>query len=99
MRLIYHPDAEVEIVEAAQFYESRVPRLGDRFLRELDAAVVEIQEAPRRWRILEDGVRRFVMKSFPYGIYYRIEGDLLRILVVKHHSRHPDYWKSRLDEA
>lgn len=37
------------------------------------------------------------MRRFPYGIYYRREGDDLRILVVKHHSRHPDYWKYRLE--
>lgn len=30
-----------------------------------------------------------------YAIYYRNLGDELRILVVKHHSRHPDYWRYR----
>lgn len=96
MRLIYHPDAEAEVVEAAHFYEQRVPGLGDRFLRELDAAVADIQQNPRRWRIVEDDIRRFVMRHFPYGIYFRVEGADLRILVVKHHRRHPDYWKHRL---
>jgi plasmid stabilization system protein ParE len=96
MRLIYHPDAEVEVVEAAQIYEGKVPGLGDRFLRELDAAITIIQEAPGRWSVIEGEVRRFVMKRFPYGIYYRVEGADLRILVVKHHSRHPDYWRYRL---
>jgi plasmid stabilization system protein ParE len=96
MRLIYHPDAEIEVVEAAQFYEQRVPGLGDRFLHEFDAAVAEIQRNPHRWRMIEAGVRRFIMRHFPYGIYYRVEGSDLRILVLKHHRRHPDYWKYRL---
>jgi toxin ParE1/3/4 len=98
MRLIYHPDAEAEVVEAARFYERRVPGLGDRFLREFDAAITKIIEAPGRWRVVEEGVRRFLMNGFPYGIYYRTEGEDLRILVVKHHSRHPDYWKYRLKQ-
>lgn len=97
MRLIYHPDAEVEIVEAAQFYERRVPGLGHRFLHELDRAITKILETPGRWRMVEEGVRRFVMQDFPYALYYRTEGEYLRILVVQHHSRHPDYWKYRLD--
>jgi plasmid stabilization system protein ParE len=97
MRLTYHPDAEVEVVEAVLFYEERGPGLGDRFLRDFNAAVAEIQEAPGRWRVIEDGVRRFLMRRFPYGVYYRIEGDNLHILVVKHHSRHPDYWRYRID--
>ena len=68
MRLIYHPDAEIELLEAVQFYAERVPGLGERFLREFDAAVAAIQDAPERWPVLEAGVRRYVMRRFPYGI-------------------------------
>jgi plasmid stabilization system protein ParE len=96
MRLIYHPDAEAELLEAAQFYEQRVPGLGDRFLNEFDATVAEIQQAPERWPVIEGDLRRHVMRRFPYGIYYRVLGEELRVLVVKHHSRHPDYWRYRL---
>jgi plasmid stabilization system protein ParE len=96
MRLTYHPDAEAELVEAARFYEGRVPGLGARFLREFDAAIASIQEAPERWRTVEEDIRRYLMHRFPYGIYYRVRGDELRILVVKHHSRHPDYWRYRI---
>lgn len=96
MRLIYHPDAEAEVVEAVRFYEGREPGLGDRFLRDFDTAIATILKAPDRWRVIEEDVRRFLMRSFPYGIYYRREGEDLRILVVKHHSRHPDYWRYRL---
>ncbi|HWM92123.1 MAG TPA: type II toxin-antitoxin system RelE/ParE family toxin [Thermoanaerobaculia bacterium] len=96
MKLTYHPDAEGELVEAVRFYEGREPGLGSRFLRDFDAAIAAILAAPYRWRVVEDDVRRLVMRRFPYGIYYRQEGDDIRILVVKHHSRHPDYWKYRL---
>lgn len=98
MRLIYHPDAEAELLGAVQFYNERVEGLGDRFLRDFDAAIVAIREAPHRWRIVEGEVRRLVMHRFPYGIYYRIIESDIHILVVKHHSRHPDYWKHRLDQ-
>ena len=33
MRLIYHSKAEAELIEAAQFYEARVPQLGAQFLQ------------------------------------------------------------------
>ena len=39
MRVVYHPDAAEELVESAQFYESRVPGLGSEFLDEIDRAV------------------------------------------------------------
>ena len=96
MRLSYHPDAEAELAEAAEFYERKLPGLGTRFRAEFDSAAALILQTPTRWRILEKDIRRFLMRRFPYSILYRIEGEEVRILVVKHHSRHPDYWKARL---
>ncbi|HZW30620.1 MAG TPA: type II toxin-antitoxin system RelE/ParE family toxin [Isosphaeraceae bacterium] len=91
-----HPDAEAELLEAAWFYEKRVSGLGGRFLHEFDAAIQTIQAAPDRWRIVGGEIRRYVMRKFPYGVYSRVQGDTLRILVIKHHKRHPDYGKDRL---
>ena len=82
MRLIYHPEAE--LVEAAEFYEAPSPGLGDRFLRPFDAAVTEVQASPVRWTLVEADLRCHTMARFPFGIYYRVRDDELRILVVKH---------------
>jgi toxin ParE1/3/4 len=98
MRLTYHPEAAAELVEAAEFYKARSPGLGERFLREFDAAVAEVKAAPGRWAVAEGELRCYTMRRFPFGIYYRVRDDELRVLVVKHHSRHPDYWRHRLAE-
>lgn len=96
MRLIYHPDAEAELLEAVQFYERRVPTLGAQFLEAIDRSVHIILAVPERWRITEGEVRVYLMSRFPYTIYYRALFDQVRILAFKHHSRHPDYWRYRL---
>jgi len=98
MRLIYHPDAEAELIEAAQFYERRVPTLGAQFLDAADRAIGVIQDAPGRWSVIEADVRHYLMPRFPHAIYYRVLPDQIRILAFKHHSRHPDYWRYRLSE-
>lgn len=98
MRLTYHPEAAAELVEAAEFYETRSPELGERFLNEFDTAIAEIQASPGLWPKVEGDLRCHTMRRFPFGIYYRLHTDELRILVVKHHSRHPDYWRHRLDD-
>jgi plasmid stabilization system protein ParE len=95
MKLTYHPEAEAELVEAVQFYEHRVPGLGHRFRRAYESAVAGIQQTPTRWRIVEGDVRCYLVRGFPYSVYYRILDDALRILAVKHQRRHPDYWKGR----
>jgi toxin ParE1/3/4 len=98
MILRYHPDAEQELIEAARFYEERLPGLGADFLDEIDDAIATILEAPDRWREVEPEIRRYTVSRFPYAVYYRVRGDVVRVLVVKHHSRHPDYWKYRTQE-
>ena len=98
MRLIYHPDAEAELIEAAQFYERRVSTLGAQFLDAVDQAVRTIIDAPERWRVIDAEVRRYLMPRFPYAIYYSVTTGHIRILALKHHRRHPDYWRYRLSE-
>lgn len=98
MGLIYHPDAEAELIEAAQYYERRVATLGVQFLDDADRAASLILETPERWRIIEEDVRTYLMARFPYAIYYRVLSDRVHILAFKHHSRHPDYWRYRIQE-
>ncbi len=98
MRLIYHPDAEDELVEAARYYESRVATLGAQFLDEADRAVALILESPERWKIIDENVRSYLIPHFPYSVYYRDFPDRLHILALKHHSRHPDYWRYRISK-
>lgn len=98
MRLIYHPDAESEIIEAARYYERRLPTLGVQFLNEADRAVEVILEAPERCRIIEKGVRSYLIPRFPYAVYYRDFPGRIHLLAFKHHRRHPDYWRYRIAE-
>jgi len=98
MRLIYHPDAEAELIEAAQYYERRVATLGIQFLNDADRAVSMILETPQRWRIIEEDVRALLLPRFPYAIYYRAFSDRVHILAFKHHSQHPDYWRYRISD-
>jgi len=88
----------VELIEAARFYERRLSTLGAQFLDAVDRAILIILEAPDRWNIVEANVRRHLMSRFPFAIYYRVFPDHIRILAVKHHSRHPNYWRYGLSE-
>ena len=93
--VIHHPKAEAELAEAAQFYNRRRPGLGGEFWEEVDARVVVLAEQPDRFRQLEDDVRQCSLRRFPYVILYRQTVAGVQILALKHHARHPDYWKHR----
>jgi plasmid stabilization system protein ParE len=97
MHLIYHPEAEAEFIETIEFYRSRSPELAARFLRAFESAIELIEENPLRWAPIQDDLRRVLLQRFPFGIYYRVEDQELRVLIVKHHRRHPDYGMDRLN--
>jgi len=92
----FHPEARLEYREAAVFYETRRSGLGAAFTLEVEAAIHRVLEAPERWRVVEQDVRRCLTHTFPYGILYTIEAESILILAVMHLRRRPGYWRSRL---
>lgn len=95
MRVVYHPAAVEELVQAAQFYDAKVAGLGADFLDEVDRVIGDLINAPQRHAVVQGDARRCMLRRFPYGLYYRQVGGDLRILAIKHHSRHPDYGLDR----
>ena len=95
MRYIYHPDALTEYADVALYYEERLPGLGADFTGEVDLAIERILEAPDRWHCVEEDVRRYLLRRFPYGILYTIEEGCVLIVAVMHLSREPGYWRYR----
>jgi plasmid stabilization system protein ParE len=93
--LDYHPEASRELIEAARFYEGRVPGLGYRFLDAIDDTLAMLQRNPMLGLSDEMGRMRWLVHQFPYLVIYRVEGDCLHILAVAHTIRKPGYWESR----
>lgn len=96
MRSEFHPEALEEYREAARWYETRDPTLALRFVGEVEDAIREVLNAPDRWRIIEDDVRRCLTHVFPYSILYTIEPEFILIVAVAPCAREPGYWKQRL---
>ncbi|MGH8620521.1 MAG: type II toxin-antitoxin system RelE/ParE family toxin [Burkholderiales bacterium] len=95
MKLEFHPEAELELTEAAAYYELQVPGLGERFAAEVQRAAELLLEHPEIGSLADPVLRRFVLNRFPFTLYYSTTSDVLRIEVVAHQSRLPGYWKAR----
>jgi len=61
----FHPEALEEYQEAARYYSERDPALALRFIEAVEDAIQRILEAPERWRVLDDDVRRCLTHVFP----------------------------------
>ena len=92
----FHPEAEAEMIAAAQFYQERADGLGVRFLESVQAVIRHISNFPKSTRIVRGrSVRAAVARTFPYSVVYSESGDGIVILAVAHHRRRPGYWKTR----
>ena len=97
MRLEFHPEAEMELLEAAAHYELQVPGLGERFEAEIRHAADILLEYPDIGSPADTHLRKFILNRFPFTLYYSATSDVLRIEVVAHQSRRPGYWRSGVD--
>ena len=97
MRLEFHPEAAMELIETAEYYELQVPGLGERLEAEVRRATNLLLEHPDIGSPADPHLRKFVLNRFPFTLYYSAISDVLRIEVVAHQSRRPGYWRSRVD--
>ena len=95
MRVEYHPAVEGELREIRRYYEERSPGLGDDFIDEFERQVLLLAATPEKWMIVAGTIRRCLMRRFPYTIFFHCVGERIRITVVKHQRRHPDFGRER----
>jgi hypothetical protein len=95
-QVVFLPEAEMEMLESAKFYESQATSLGVEYISGVEYAVTAIAESPTTWPIIEGELRRRLVRRFPFGILYRIEPTEIVIVAVSHLRRKPGYWKKRV---
>lgn len=96
MKIEYHPLAEVDIEGVLEHYRVILPSLANEFLSEFDQTVLNIAKNPYRYRVFKNEIRVGKLGRFPYAIFFRLEGETLWILVVRHHRQHPSYGLDRI---
>jgi hypothetical protein len=94
----FHPDADVEITEAAQYYEERLAGLGSDLLGEVERALDQILTNPEASQRIARRVRRKPLWRFPYNLIYAVYPDRIRIVACAHQKRRPFYWRKRLKD-
>ena len=96
LELRLRAEAELDLADAALWYEGQCPGLGHKFLDEVLAVFSSIPKMPLSCQVVHRNTRRALVHRFPFGIYYRVEGDTIVVVAVMHGSRNPRRWKSRL---
>jgi hypothetical protein len=96
VRYSFHPEAEADFVQAIDYYEECEVSLGYDFSVEVYSAIEWTMAYPKAWPIIEEDIRRSLVRRFPDGILYAEENEGLFIVAIMHLHRDPDYWKHRV---
>jgi plasmid stabilization system protein ParE len=87
MRLVFHPEVFSDIDRIMKHYEEIAGRdLADDFHAEARRGFAEAVARPKSSAIRERDLRRV---NLPYHFLVRVVGEDVRVLVVRHHRRHP----------
>lgn len=77
-------EAVRDLSSARDWYDSRLPGLGDQFLDEAAAAIRRLEEHPTRTPLYYQNFRRILLRRFPYKIFYQVLAHRVVIFRVLH---------------
>ena len=90
-KLIFHPLAEEEYIEAFKWYENEQKGLGERFERLVELKLQQITLHPENYGFSKGGFRETSIDIFPYTIVYKIfkRKNLIYVSAIYHTKRNP----------
>ena len=94
-RLLSTPRADLDVEAAFEWYENERSGLGLEFLDELRATYDRIADGPLKYQLIRFGIRRALLRRFPYAVYFAVEEAVVVVLTVLHASRDPAEWQRR----
>jgi len=95
----YHfaPEAVDEYIGATAHYSQVRQELARSFVEEVERGIASILEYPRAYPLVVEDVRRYLIRRFPFALFYTIESDnTIWIVAVGQVKRQQDYWKDRV---
>lgn len=96
MNLHFHRAVQTDVRLALQYFDREGgTKLGDRFFAEVQSAKDRIAANPTSFGFFKDDLRRARLRVFRYHFLFRLVGDEIRVLVLRHNRRHPEFGLSR----
>lgn len=72
--------------------------MGRRFFNTILKAFENIKKAPNANPKIGNGIRKHVVKKFPFVILYVLGKTVIKVIAVFHTSRNPDTLEKRMED-
>ncbi len=96
--VVFRPEVEHDVADAARWYEAREPGLGRRFVEEVFEVWNRLAENPllgSRKHPVRD-IRWRYPSRFPYRVIYEVLQEQVIVVAVPHDHLDPESWLGRL---
>jgi toxin ParE1/3/4 len=93
--VIFTQAARAELIEAQDWYEGEASGLGRRILQAIDALIERMSDNPRQFPTVSKNIRRALLHSFPYSLFFVVKDDALIVIACFHARRDPSHWQER----
>jgi len=95
--VIFHRQAKAEMRAAIAYYDGEREGLGAEFQEAVETAIDQIRQMPQGFSPHGDeGMRKHIVRRFPYTIFYLELEDFIWIAAVANQRRRPGYWANRI---
>ena len=94
--VIWKGGAESDLLEVFGQLENRSEGAGIRFVHKLDATLANLSAHPELAPMFDEPVRRLVVGSTGYGLFYSVESRGIIVHALIHLSRNPQVIRDKI---
>ena len=95
-QLIVRPLAQEDLLEAQRWYEAQQSGLGGEFRAAIDSVFGRLVDNPHLYPLVYRGLRRAVVRRFPYLMYFAAEAEVITVVACLHSRRRPGLVRTRV---
>ena len=88
-------EAELDLAEAFEYYESCRENLGSDFVLCIEETLSRLSKNPKLNSKIHEEIRRALVKRFPYGVFYIVQDLNVSVIGVLHARKKPTKWQNR----
>jgi plasmid stabilization system protein ParE len=89
-------DAESDFEKSYEYYLGENSKVADLFYKKIDYCLHTIKQNPYSYSVAYKHIRKYIVKKYPFVIYYIIEDSIVRVVAIFHSSRNPEIWNERI---
>jgi hypothetical protein len=94
--IVVKPIVWFDLEEAITWYENERSGLGKQFFDNFEDAKEKIKISPNNYLNIIPGVKRILVKKFPYKVFYTISDNTVFIIGLTHAKRSNAFVRKRL---